>query len=154
MAQYEKVILTKEGLEKLKKELQELKEKRRVAAERMREAFQPGDIEDNPEYETSKEEVTRLDSRIYDIEQLIERAEIIEEAHRSVVGPGSTVEVLWESGETEIFHLVGAVEADPANGYISVESPVGKALIGRQAGDTVEIPTPAGKHTIKVIRVS
>src|SRR5205807_8485426 len=114
------------------------------AAERMKEAAQPGDIEDNPELEQAKEEVARLDDRIYELEAMIGRAQIISGRNSSVAGPGSTLQVVDDAGETITYHLVGAVEADPSTGRISVESPVGRALVGKRAGDSISVDVPAG----------
>ena len=86
------VLLTREGLEKLKRELIQVRERRVEAADRMKEAAQPGDIEDNPEYEQAKEEVGRLDDKIYELEEMIGRAQIIEGRRGSVAEPGSTIE--------------------------------------------------------------
>jgi transcription elongation factor GreA len=127
----EPVLLTPEGLEKLKRDLEVALRRRAEAGERLKEAFQPGDIEDNPEYEQAKEEVGLLDSRIYELQEMIGRAQIIKDTHSSVVGPGSTIEVVDNEGEAETYQLVGAVESDPSAGRISVESPVGRALVGR-----------------------
>jgi transcription elongation factor GreA len=146
----EPVLLTPEGLEKLKRDLDEARVRRRDAAERMKEAAQPGDIEDNPEFEQAKEEVAQLDGRIYELEEMIGRAQIITESHSSVVGPGSTIEVLADDGEAETYHLVGAVESDPATGRISVESPVGRALVGKKKGDKVTVSVPAGMLTLTI----
>src|SRR5438874_13262418 len=122
------VLLTREGLERLKSELVVVRDRRVEAAERMKEAAQPGDIEDNPEFEQAKEEVASLDRQIYELEEMIGRAQIIEEHHGAVAEPGSTVEVEDADGTLETWHLVGAVEADPASGRMSVESPVGRAV--------------------------
>jgi transcription elongation factor GreA len=150
----EPVLLTAEGLERLKGELEVAKQRRAEAAERLKEAFQPGDIEDNPEYEQAKEEVGLLDSRIYELEEMIGRAQIITESHSSVAGPGSTIEVVADDGEAETYHLVGAVESDPATGRISVESPVGRALVGKKKGDKITVSVPSGtlKLTIKAVK--
>src|SRR5206468_11129413 len=85
----EPVLLTPEGLEKLKRDLEVALRRRAEAGERLKEAFQPGDIEDNPEYEQAKEEVGLLDGRIYELQEMIGRAQIIRDTHSSVVGPGS-----------------------------------------------------------------
>jgi transcription elongation factor GreA len=148
------VLLTAEGLTKLKQELEVLRGRRIDAADRMKEAAQPGDIEDNPEYEQAKEEVARLDDRIYELEEMIGRAQIIEGKASSVAEPGSTIEIVDEDGETLIYHLVGAVEADPGAGRISVESPVGRALVGKRQGDKVSVSVPAGtvQLTVKAVR--
>src|SRR5207245_3355709 len=86
---------TAEGLEKLKRDLEVALRRRAEAGERLKDAFQPGDIEDNPEYEQAKEEVALLDSRIYELQEMIGRAEIIKESHSSVAGQGWTVDVAY-----------------------------------------------------------
>jgi len=146
----EPVLLTPEGLERLKAELDVQRARRVEAADRLKEAFQPGDIEDNPEYEQAKEEVGLLDSRIYELQEMIGRAQIIKDTHSSVVQPGSTIEVIDNEGDTETYHLVGAVESDPSAGRISVESPVGRALVGRKKGDKITVSVPAGTLTLTI----
>ena len=150
----EPVLLTPEGLERLKQELETIRERRKEAGERMRDAFQPGDIEDNPEYEQAKEEVGLLDSRIYELEEMIGRAQIIHERHGSVAEPGSTIEIEDNDGLVETYHLVGAVESDPSSGRISIESPVGRALVGKRKGDKVTVSVPSGTLTFTVKSVS
>jgi transcription elongation factor GreA len=144
------VLLTAEGLAKLKQDLEVVRERRIEAANRRKEAPQPGDIEDNPEYEQAKEEVQRLDDRIYELQEMIGRAQIIEGKASSVAEPGSTIEVEDDEGETLTYHLVGAVEADPGAGRISVESPVGRALVGKRQGDRISVVVPAGTIELKV----
>jgi transcription elongation factor GreA len=146
----EPVLLTPEGLEKLKRDLDVTLKRRAEAGERLKEAFQPGDIEDNPEYEQAKEEVGLLDSRIYELQEMIGRAEIIKESHSSVAGPGSTIDVVENDGATETYHLVGAVESDPSAGRISVDSPVGRALVGKKKGDKVTVNVPQGSLTLTI----
>jgi transcription elongation factor GreA len=150
----EPVLLTPEGLERLKHELEIIRERRKEAAERMRDAFQPGDIEDNPEYEQAKEEVGLLDGRIYELEEMIGRAQIIHERHGSVAEPGSTIEIEDDDGLVETYHLVGAVESDPSSGRISIESPVGRALVGKRKGDKVTVTVPSGTLSFTVKSVS
>lgn len=146
----EPVLLTAEGLEKLKKDLEVAQRRRAEAGERLKEAFQPGDIEDNPEYEQAKEEVGLLDSRIYELQEMIGRAQIIRDTHSSVAAPGSTIDVVDDEGETESYHLVGAVESDPSTGRISVDSPVGRALVGRKKGDKITVSVPSGTRTLTI----
>jgi transcription elongation factor GreA len=149
----EPVLVTAEGLQKLKHDLEEARARRKEAAERMKEAAQPGDIEDNPEFEQAKEEVASLDNRIYELEEMIGRAQIIEEHHGVIAEPGSTVEVEDADGTVETWHLVGAVEADPASGRMSVESPVGRAVLGRRKGDKITVNAPSGviQLTVKAV---
>jgi transcription elongation factor GreA len=150
----EPVLLTAGGLEKLKRDLVRAQAQRIEAFERMREAAQPGDIEDNPELEQAKEEVARFDERIYELQEMIGRAQIIKGRNSSVAEPGSTIEVEDEDGETITYHLVGAVEADPGTGRISVESPVGRALVGKKAGERVSVVVPNGTVELTIKTVS
>ena len=144
------VLVTQEGLDKLKRELEQTRAGRSAATDRLREAFQPGDIEDNPEAEQAKEDLNRIDDRIYELEEMIGRAKLIEQTSGSTAVPGSTLEVVEEDGETVTYHLVGGIEADPTEGRISVESPVGRALLGAKKGDKVSVETPAGEIELTV----
>lgn len=150
----EPVLLTPEGLEKLKHELETTRERRIESAERLKDAAQPGDIEDNPEYEQAKEEVALTDARIYELEEMIARAKLIEEHHHSWAEPGSVIEVETPDGKKETFYLVGAVETDPASGKISVESPIGRALVGKKKGDKVSVSVPQGtiEMTVRAVK--
>ena len=91
-----------------------------------------------------------LDSRIYELQEMIGRAQIIRDTHSSVVGPGSTIEVVDHEGGSETYHLVGAVESDPSAGRISVDSPVGRALVGHKKGDRVTVSVPSGTLTLTI----
>ncbi len=150
----EPVLLTAGGLAKLKQDLERAQARRLEAFERMKEAAQPGDIEDNPELEQAKEEVARFDDRIYELQEMIGRAQIIEGRNSGIAEPGSTIEVEDQEGECSVYHLVGAVEADPAAGRISVESPVGRALVGKRAGERVSVQVPNGTVELTIKAVS
>ena len=150
----EPVLLTAGGLAKLKQDLERAQARRIEAFERMKEAVQPGDVEDNPELEQAKEEVARIDERIYELQEMIGRAQIIEDRNSGVAEPGSTIEVVDEDGESVVYHLVGAVEADPGTGRISVESPVGRALVGKRAGERISVQVPAGTVELTIRTVS
>src|SRR3979411_1632310 len=103
----EPVLLTPEGLEKLKRDLEVALKRRAQAGERVKEAVQPVDSEDTPEYEQAKEAVGLLDGRIYELQEMIGRAQIIRDTHSSVVGPGSTIEVVAKEDAVDTSHLVG-----------------------------------------------
>ena len=142
------VILTPEGLEKLKAEIEELSTvKRREVAERIKEAREFGDISENSEYDDAKNEQAMLESRIATLEEKLRAATVIDASELSadVVRVGSTVEGSDEKGKSFEYTIVGSTEADPANGRLSNESPVGKALLGRGKGDTVEVLLPNGR---------
>ncbi len=153
-----KIYLTKEGLEELKKEFDELtKNKRPDVLERVSQARSMGDLSENAEYVAAREELSFIDGRIDELEELIKQAVLIEEAHSKgqsqVVGLGSTVTVHLK-GKKEIFMVVGEWEADPHEKKISHESPLGKALLGKKVGETVEVEAPAGKVVYTIVSLS
>ena len=148
------VLLTADGLAKLKQELTAFEGRRGEAAERLREAAQPGDVEDNPEYAQAKEELTRIDDKISELREMIGRAQLIECTGREDAAPGSTILVEDDEGDETEYYLVGAVEADPGTGRISVESPIGRALVGKRKGDAISVDVPAGtvRLTVREVR--
>jgi len=144
------VILTPEGLEKLKNEIEVLStEKRREVAERIKEAREFGDISENSEYDDAKNEQMMLEARIASLEEKLRSATVIDQSEldTNVVRVGVTVEVKDDSGKTDAFMIVGSTEADPAASpkRLSNESPVGKALLGHKKSDTVDVHLPSGK---------
>ncbi len=142
------VILTPEGLEKLKAEIEHLAtDKRREVAERIKEAREFGDISENSEYDDAKNEQAMLEARIAQLEDKLRAAQVIDasELDADVVRVGSTVSGQDASGKGFAYTIVGSTEADPSAGRLSNESPVGKALIGRRNGDTVTVQLPTGK---------
>ena len=145
------VLLTKEGLDKLAAELEELRTVRRAeVAERIKYAKDFGDISENAEYEAAKNEQGMLEGRILTLEMMVRNAVIIEQAEVGGVGQvGSTVEVKDEYG-TQAFTIVGPAEVDVTSGRISMESPVGKALLGRRIGEKVQVQSPGGVRELKV----
>ena len=145
------VLLTKEGLDKLAAELEELRTVRRAeVAERIKYAKDFGDISENAEYEAAKNEQGMLEGRILTLEMMVRNAVIIEPTEvGGVVQVGSTVEVKDEYG-TQALTIVGPAEVDVASGRISMESPVGKALLGRRIGDKVAVQSPGGMRELKV----
>ena len=154
MLQDKPVPITREGLEKLQVELDQLLNVgRKEVAERIKTAKEFGDISENSEYDDAKNAQGWVEGRILTLEKMIRNAEIIEEPTRKgVVELGTKVKVKDEFGE-ETFTIVGPVEADPKKGLISLESPVGKALLGKTKGDKVKVTTPGGTSTLVVISV-
>ena len=143
------VILTPEGLENLKKEIEYLSTtKRREVAERIKEAREFGDISENSEYDDAKNEQAMLESRIAGLEDKLRSASVIEksELSKDVVRVGSQVHVTDEKGKKLSYTIVGSTEADPAANRLSNESPVGKALVGRKKGDAVKVTLPSGRQ--------
>jgi transcription elongation factor GreA len=152
------VILTPEGLEKLKEELQDLQTvKRREVADRIRDAREFGDISENAEYDDAKNEQAMLEQRIAALEEKLRSAQVIDASELStdVVRVGVTVNVKDEgSGDTDKYTIVGSAEANPREKKLSNESPVGKALVGHKRGDTVEVALPSGKkRKLKITKI-
>ena len=147
--------LTKEGMESLEKRLQQLVEVRRPKiAERLRLAMdEGGDLTENSEYEDAKNEQAFIEGEIIRLETILRNAEIIEEGAgaRDTVVPGVRVTIVEKgSKEPEVYHLVGSAEANPSEGRISVESPMGRALLGARVGDKVTVQAPDGEIVFRV----
>lgn len=155
--QNKKIFLTKEGLADLKKEHDELtKVKRPDILERLSQARNLGDLSENAEYSAAREELSFIDGRIDELEELLQQATLIEENHTKSGGKniqlGSKV-TLHHNKKKEIFTLVGEWEADPMEKKISHESPLGKALLGKTIGEKVEVKAPAGKISYKILSI-
>ncbi|MEJ7894835.1 MAG: transcription elongation factor GreA [Solirubrobacteraceae bacterium] len=155
------VILTPEGLEKLKSEIEFLSgEKRREVAERIKEAREFGDISENSEYDDAKNEQMMLEARIASLEEKLRSASVIDESEldTNVVRVGVTVNVKDEaSKQSDVFKIVGSTEADPSAQpkRLSNESPVGKALLGHKKGDVVDVTLPTGKtRKLKIAKIA
>jgi len=156
MTENKEVILSKEYLEKLEDELEYLKTKRRPEiAEKIKIARSFGDLSENADYDEAKNEQGEVESRIAKVEDMIRNAKTIEvDLNSDVVGVGNTVTVFDEEfDETLDYKIVGTAESDPVKGFISNESPVGAALLGKKVDDRVEVVTPNGKmyFTVKAI---
>ena len=149
------VILTPQGLADLKAELDHLSTtRRREVADRIKEAREFGDISENAEYEDAKNEQGMVEGRILTLENMLRNAVLIEETDdHGVVRIGSDVEVKDEFGK-QVFTIVGPAEVDVASGRISLESPVGKALLGHRKDESVEVQSPGGARVLKIVRVS
>ena len=148
-----RVYISAEGLERIKEELEELRNVRRPeVAELIQRAKELGDITDSAQYDAAKNEQAFLEGRIRHLEDNIRRALIIEEGLQGdgAVRVGSTVVVRDNEGEEERWTIVGRAEADASQGRISNESPVGGALLGKRTGETLEIATPAGSMTFTI----
>lgn len=150
------IYLTPEGKEELRQELDELINVERPAlAERLRHAIAQGDLSENANYKAAKEDQAFLEGRIQEIETILRNAEIIEDnADSGEVSIGSRVTVI-EKGvrEAETFRVVGIAEADPADGRVSHESPMGRALLGHQVGDVVTVEAPGGDIGFEIIAI-
>lgn len=151
------VILTPEGYEKLKQEIEYLStDKRREIADRIRTAREFGDIAENAEYDDAKNEQALLEHRIITLQERLKAARVIEagEVSSDVVSIGVRVKLKdMDAGETVEYHIVGSVEANPAEQKLSNESPVGKAIIGHKKGDVVEVSAPRGSLKFKILDI-
>jgi transcription elongation factor GreA len=148
--------LTAEGAEKLKNELEHLKGPGRTQlALRLRAAIEQGDLSENADYTSAKEDQGFLEGRIQELEQIVNNAVIIDELEQNLneVGIGDHVTIQEEGSEPEKYHVVGTKEADPGRGRISHESPIGKALIGHHLDEVITVETPAGSFQFKILLI-
>ncbi|MBI4057959.1 transcription elongation factor GreA [Candidatus Microgenomates bacterium] len=148
-----KFHFTPEGLAELQKEYDELiSEKRPRLVERLTNARNMGDLSENNDYITAKEELEFLDGRIDELEQILNGAVIIKKKAKSTIDLGAKV-TLSVNGKKHIFHIVGEWEADPQEQKISHESPLGRALLGKKVGEIVEVEAPVGKISYKILDI-
>ncbi len=152
----EQYYLTSEGETRLRAELAELTgPAREELAKRLRAAIQQGDLSENADYHKAKEDQAFMEGRIQELEHILRNATIIEENHgkRDRVDIGARITVQEDGYPPETYRLVGATEADPRNGNISNESPIGQALIGHTVGDQVVVETPGGEIYLKILEI-
>jgi transcription elongation factor GreA len=151
------IVLTSDGYEKLKQEIEHLSgAKRREIAERIRIAREFGDISENAEYDDAKHEQALLEHRISTLKERLRHARVLHasEVSSDVVSIGTRVQLEdVDAGETIEYHVVGSAEADPAGNKLSNESPVGKAIIGRRKGETVEVAAPRGSLKFRILDI-
>lgn len=153
-------ILTREGLKKLKLELEELKTIRRPEiAKRLKEAISFGDLSENAEYDEAKNEQAFVEGRVLELEQMIKNAQVISEKkgkYEKIVEIGATITVRnkTDRDDPEDYQIVGATEADPLTNKISNESPLGKAVLGHEKGETVEVSAPSGILRYEIIKIA
>ncbi|MBM2820342.1 MAG: transcription elongation factor GreA, transcription elongation factor GreA [Candidatus Berkelbacteria bacterium] len=146
------ILLTSEGREKIQNELTNLKDRRREVADRIRTAREYGDLSENSEYEDAKNEQSFVEGRILELEEMLRRARVVAKNGTDKVEMGSTV-ILRMDGQTLEYTIVSSSESDPVSGKISSESPIGFSLFGKTKGETVEISTPNGKMTCKIVSI-
>ncbi len=147
--------LTSEGISELRKELETLISSRVHVAEKIKTAREFGDLSENAEYSAAMQEQDRTESRIAEIEYILQNVEEISKPVKAgVVQLGSVVELKSKGGKSKSYRVVGTVEANPSEGKISDESPIGQALLKKAVGDNVEIITPAETTTYKIISIS
>lgn len=152
------IFVSDEGLKKLENELEELKTiKRKEVAEKIKVALSFGDLSENSEYDEAKNEQAKVESRIAQLEAMLKNVKVVDENDLSTdtVSVGSKVKVYDKDMDEEVeYQIVGSTEADPLENKISDESPVGKGLIGKSKGETVEIEVPAGIINLEIIDIS
>ncbi len=148
-----KNLVTEEGLQKIKEELNQLKTvKRREVAQAIQTAKEQGDLSENAEYVEAKEAQGLLEQRIVDLESLLKNAEVIQKEDGDIVNVGDSVTLKINGNEVN-YTLVGPNEADPSKGRISNESPLGIALIGKKQGEKTFVKTPTGNKEVKIVKV-
>lgn len=156
MTENNEIYLTAEGAEKLRVELEDLKGPQRDAiSKRLRDAIQMGDLSENADYQKAKEDQGFLEGRIQELEFMFRNATIVEKTDgpKNTVAVGVSVTVQEEGFDPETYSMVGAKEADPRQGKISNESPIGLAMMDHKVGDVVEAETPGGKIKLKILKI-
>lgn len=148
------ILLTKEGIEKLKTELEHLiKVERKEIIRKIKETREYGDLSENAEYDAAREQQSMIEGRIEELEALLKKAKVLDENpanhDKVVIGARVVVEV---DGDKETYQLVSSAESDPASGHISVESPLGKALVGAKVGQKVEVAIPDGGSVVYTVK--
>ena len=147
------IYVTKDGLEKLKNDLKELKEvKLPEVAKRIKTARDNGDISENSEYDDAKHEQAVIEGKIKELEDIIKKAVVSNNNNKDEIVVGSKVKLHLDGKEIE-FHIVGAMEADPTNKKISHESPIGSALLGKKVGDKIKVEAPVGDLTYTILSI-
>ena len=151
------VLLTDEGLKKLEEELEYLKtQKRKEVAEKIKHARGFGDLSENSEYDEAKDEQAKVERRIVEIEKMLKHARVIDNSDLAldVVSVGTKLKLYdFDFDEEVSYSVVGSTEADPDNGKISDESPIGRALIGKKTGDVIDVETPGGVIQLKILEI-
>ena len=155
MKKDEKILMTPQGFLALEEELNELKEVRRPAViKAIKEARALGDLSENAEYDTAKNEQAYVEARIKEIEYKLEHSEV-SEGKKDEVSVGSTVKIKYvDDGDEEEYKMVGSLEADPLENKISNESPIGAALFGKKVGEITEVASPHGSYKVEIISIS
>lgn len=156
MSKEKELYLTEEGLEEIKKELDELKlVKRPEVINALKDARAQGDLSENAEYDAARAEQAIVESRIKDLEVMLERAVVITKVDTDVVSIGTKVTLEYvDDDDTEEYSIVGSQEADPFTNKISNESPIAKAIMGLKVGSVVSVDSPNGKYDVKILAIN
>ena len=151
------ILLTKEGYEEIKEELNDLINIKRPAnIEAIKEARALGDLSENADYDAARNEQAEIEAKIKKLETILENVQIIESVSTDEVGVGTTVKIAYIDDEDDVdqYKIVGSQEADPFESKISNESPIAKALMGHKVGDVVSVESPNGNYEVKVIEIN
>ena len=151
-----KVYLTNEGFLEIEEELNHLKDVKRPEIIRaLKDARALGDLSENADYDAARNEQAQVEGRIRELEQLLEKAELIEKVDTDKVGLGTTVTIKYvdDDDDTEEYRIVGSKEADPSNDKISNESPLAKAIIGHKRGDVCTVESPNGSYQVEIVKI-
>ena len=156
MSNKKEVLLTAEGFLELEAELSKLKnETRNEVIEAIKEARALGDLSENADYDAARDEQAKVESRIKELEYMLENAKIIEKTSGDIVSVGTTVTIEYvEDEDEEVYQIVGSLEADPFQNKISNESPIGKAIMNKKVGDIISVESPTGSYDIKIVSIA
>lgn len=156
MSNKKEVLLTAEGFLELEAELNKLKnETRNEIIEAIKEARALGDLSENADYDAARDQQAKVESRIKELEYMLENAKIIEKSSNGEVTVGTTVTIEYvEDEDEEVYQIVGSLEADPFENKISNESPIGKAIMNKKVGDIIEVDSPTGSYNIKILNIA
>lgn len=155
MTNTKEIYLTQEGLEEIKRQLDELKlVKRPEVINALKDARAQGDLSENAEYDAARTEQAMIESKIQELEAMIEKAVIIKEVKKDKVSIGAKVKIEYvEDKETDVYTIVGSKEVDPFNNKISNESPIARAIIGHKVDNIVTVDSPNGKYDVKILEI-
>ena len=155
MRKEETILLTAEGFLKLETELNDLKENQRPEViKALKEARALGDLSENAEYDAAKNEQARVEGRIKELEYKLEHSRVMD-GSKDIVSIGSTVTVKYvDDDETEVYKIVGSLEADPFQNKISNESPIGIAIFGKKVGDIIDVKSPNGSYQVQIVKIA
>lgn len=150
------IYLTPQGFLDLEAELNDLKlNKRPAVIQALQEARALGDLSENAEYDSARNEQAQVEGRIKELEFKLEHCQVMDGGNKDIVSVGSAVTIDYvDDDDTEVFSIVGSMEADPFENKISNESPIGKAILGKKVGDICDVPSPNGSYQVKVVKIS
>ena len=150
------IYLTPQGFLDLEAELNDLKlNKRPAVIQALQEARALGDFSENAEYDSARNEQAQVEGRIKELEFKLEHCQVMDGGNKDIVSVGSTVTIDYvDDDDTEVFSIVGSMEADPFENKISNESPIGKAILGKKVGDICDVPSPNGSYQVKVVKIA